>query len=142
LPFRPETFDLVCCMDAFEHFPDPDLGAHEFFRVLKPGGRMFLSVPNYGNVAGVVKWIYERVGWYTPGTWAPFGRWQPQELEMALTGWRIRRIFGGAGFVRPVRIAHPGEVGLGLCPWIDHPKAPDAVRLRAQRLFARIGPGI
>lgn len=142
LPFRDAAFDLVCCMDAFEHFPDPDAGAREFYRVLKPGGRMFLSVPNYANVAGAIKWLYETLGWYDVRTWAPFRRWQPQELELPMTGPWVRRIFRTAGFVRPRRIAHAGETGLGLCPWIDHPKMPDAIRFRVQRLFTRLGPGI
>lgn len=142
LPFGAERFDVVCCMDAFEHFPDPDGGAREFHRVLTRGGAMFLSVPNYANVAGAVKWAYERAGWYEPQTWAPFRRWQAQELEMPMTGSWVKRIFEGAGFARSKRVAHAGEVGLGLCPWIDHPKVPDAIRFRLQRLFARVGPAV
>ena len=142
LPFAGESFDVVLCMDAFEHFPDPDAGAREFMRVLARGGCVFLSVPNYGNVAGIVKSVYETLGVYEKRTWAPFRRWQPQELEQPMTGPWVRRIFRGAGFTRLTRIAHAGEVGLGLCPWIDHPRMPDAIRFRAQRLFAALGPSL
>ena len=142
LPFDDETFDGVLCFDAFEHFPDPDRAAAEFHRVLKATGCFFLSAPNYSNVAGIVKKVYEGLGIYARDTWAPFRRWQPQELETPLTGHRIRRIFAGAGFKRFRRLGHGAEVGLGLFPWIDHAKMPEAIQFRLQRLFARVGPPI
>lgn len=142
LPFADDSFDLVLCMDAFEHFPKPAQAAREIRRVLGPTGTFFLSAPNYGNVAGLVKRVYEGLGWYSPRTWAPFGRWQPQEFEMPLTGPFLHRIFREAGFRDLRRIAHGAEVGLGVFPWIDHPRMPEAVRFRLQRLFARIGPAL
>jgi len=142
LPFADSSCDLVLCMDAFEHFPDPEAAAREIRRVLRPGGCFFLSAPNYGNVAGIVKWAYERLGWYAPRTWAPFGRWQPQEFEMPLTGALIRRVFTRAGFRTLRRVGHGAEVGLGVFPWIDHPRMPEAAQFRLQRVFGRIGPSI
>jgi SAM-dependent methyltransferase len=142
LPFADGAFDIALCLDAFEHFPDSLRAAREIRRVLKPGGVFFLSVPNYGNVAGAVKAVYERAGWYAWRTWAPFGRWQPQELEMPVTVRFVRRTFGAAGFARLKSIGHGAEVGLGVFPWIDHPRMPDAVRFRLQRAFARIGPAV
>lgn len=44
LPFASETFDLVISTQVFEYFSRPDLAANEIFRVLKPGGVLFLSV--------------------------------------------------------------------------------------------------
>jgi SAM-dependent methyltransferase len=142
LPFADASFDLALCVDAFEHFPNPDRAAREIRRVLRPGGVFFLSAPNYGNVAGVVKRVYEGLGWYAPKTWAPFGRWQPQEFELPLTGGFVRRVFTRAGFRAMRRIGHGAEVGLGLFPWIDHPRMPEAIQFRLQWLFARIGPPI
>jgi SAM-dependent methyltransferase len=142
LPFPDETFDVLLCVDASEHFPDPAGAAREFFRVLKPGGVYFLSAPNYGNVAGVVKWACEGMGWYEPNTWAPFGRWQPQELEQPLTPSFIKEIHNAAGFTGIRAVGHGAEVGLGLFPWVDHPRMPEAVQFRLQRLFARMGPAV
>lgn len=142
LPIRDAAFDTVFCVDASEHFPDPLAAAREFRRVLRPGGSFFLSAPNYANIAGLVKWWCERSGAYAPQTWAPFGRWQPQELERPLTPRFIRATYRAAGFLRFRAVAHAPEVLLGLCPWIDHPRAPDAVRFRLQRLFRFIGPPI
>jgi len=142
LPFPDASVDVLFCIDASEHFPQPARAAAEFYRVLKPGGVYFLSAPNYGNVAGVVKKIYEALGWYEKDTWAPFGRWQPQELEQPLTPRFIRRLYRGAGFRAIAGLGHGAEVGLGLFPWVDHPKMPEAIQFRLQRLFARIGPGV
>ena len=140
LPFADASIDVLLCIDASEHFPQPAEAAAEFFRVLKPGGVYFLSAPNYGNVAGLVKRVYEGLGWYRKDTWAPFGRWQPQELEQPLTPGFVRRLYGTAGFEPIIGVGHGAEVGLGLCPWVDHPKTPEAIQFRLQRLFAKIGP--
>ena len=142
LPFTDSAFDAVFCIDASEHFPRPEAAAAEFFRVLRPGGVLFLSAPNYANVAGVVKWCCETAGWYAPRTWAPFGRWQPQEYERALTPGRVRRLYRRAGFTRMRRIGCGREVGLGLFPWMDHRRMPEAVQFRLQRFFRATGPAI
>jgi len=142
LPFPPAAFDIVMCVDAFEHFPDPLVASREFCRVLKPGGVFFLSAPNYGNVAGLVKRWCESRGTYEPNTWAPFGRWQPQELEQPLTGPYLKRLMRQAGFDETKRIGFGREVELGLFPWIDHPRMPDRVRLRLQPVIRALGPGI
>ena len=142
LPFAAGSFDAVFCIDAFEHFPWPGRAAAEIRRVLAPGGFVFLSVPNYGNVAGIVKAWCERFGHYGPNTWAPFRNWQPQELEHRVTARKVRRIFLDAGFTRTAFVAHPAEAGLGIFPWMDHPKMPESVKFRLQRLFLKTGPAI
>jgi len=134
--------DVLLCIDASEHFPDARGAAREFYRVLRPGGVYFLSAPNYGNVAGLVKQASERFGGYEKDTWAPFGRWQPQELEQPLTPGFIRQLYDDAGFMGIQAIGHAPEVGLGLFPWVDHPKMPEAVQFRLQRFFAKVGPRI
>ena len=142
LPFPDDAFDGVFCVDAFEHIEDGVAAAVEFRRVLRPGGFVFLSVPNYSNVAGVVKWACERWGGYDRHTWAPFRNWQPQELELPMTATTVRRTFQAAGFNKLRRIGFGGEVGLGLFPWVEHAKMPEAVKFRLQKLFARVGPAV
>lgn len=140
LPFRDGAFGALCCIDAFEHFPSALRAAKEFRRVLGSGGRVFLSVPNYANVAGLVKRYCERFGGYERDSWAPFRQWQPQELEHAVTPAFIRRVFRQAGFGRLRCMGHGAEVGLGLFPWMAHPKMPEAIQFRLQRISATIGP--
>ena len=45
LPFKDNTFDGVISMAVLEHVDDPFACAAEIIRVLKPGGRVYVSVP-------------------------------------------------------------------------------------------------
>lgn len=45
LPFGKNTFDAVLCTQVLEHVSEPALVINEISRVLKPGGKLFLSAP-------------------------------------------------------------------------------------------------
>ena len=44
-PFEEASFDIVVTRYALHHFPDIDHSIHEVSRVLRAGGRFFLSDP-------------------------------------------------------------------------------------------------
>ncbi len=44
-PFMPKSFDFVLCTEVLEHVLDPGAVVAEIYRVLRPGGRVFLTVP-------------------------------------------------------------------------------------------------
>jgi SAM-dependent methyltransferase len=48
LPFPADYFDLVLSHEVLEHVQDDQLAVNEMIRVLKPGGRLILFVPNRG----------------------------------------------------------------------------------------------
>jgi SAM-dependent methyltransferase len=48
LPFPADTFDLVLSHEVLEHVADDRAAAREIVRVLRPGGRLALFVPNRG----------------------------------------------------------------------------------------------
>lgn len=51
LPFEDNSFDTVLCWETMEHFNfNPVKFAREVLRVLKPGGRVFVTVPNRASL--------------------------------------------------------------------------------------------
>ena len=46
LPFRPDSFDGAVATEVLEHLDDPGRMLQEAHRVLRPGGRLFLTTPN------------------------------------------------------------------------------------------------
>jgi SAM-dependent methyltransferase len=49
LPYASAHFDAVVSMDVVEHLVDPLPWLKEALRVLKPGGLLFLTTPNYAS---------------------------------------------------------------------------------------------
>jgi SAM-dependent methyltransferase len=47
LPFGDDCFDAAVAFDVIEHLSDDALGARELFRVLKPQGWLFVTVPAF-----------------------------------------------------------------------------------------------
>ena len=51
LPYQEGYFDSINCLDVLEHTYSPEAIIKEFGRVLKPGGRVFITAPTrYGEV--------------------------------------------------------------------------------------------
>lgn len=49
MPFADGTFDVIHSANVLEHVADPKSSFDEMVRVLKPGGSIHLTVPNYGS---------------------------------------------------------------------------------------------
>lgn len=45
LPFEDNSIDAILCLSVLEHIEYPQKAANELFRVLKPGGKILLSLP-------------------------------------------------------------------------------------------------
>ena len=45
LPFRADSVDAVLNIQVLEHVRDPAVVVQEFYRILKPGGRLLLTAP-------------------------------------------------------------------------------------------------
>ena len=69
LPFGDQTFDFVVACEVLEHVPDLKKAFFELDRVVKSGGYIFISCPNYWNVRGLSKKILEF--FMGEGSWDP-----------------------------------------------------------------------
>jgi 2-polyprenyl-3-methyl-5-hydroxy-6-metoxy-1,4-benzoquinol methylase len=53
LPFADANFDTAISCETIEHVPDPAKAVRELARVLRPGGRLLLTTPNYFSTIGL-----------------------------------------------------------------------------------------
>jgi ubiquinone/menaquinone biosynthesis C-methylase UbiE len=47
IPFPSNTFDKIILTEVLEHVPQENKGLDELYRILKPGGLLAMTVPNY-----------------------------------------------------------------------------------------------
>ena len=60
LPYANDTFDLVFCIEALEHAPNPQEAISEFTRVLAPGGRLVIIDKNIAHQGALQIESWER----------------------------------------------------------------------------------
>jgi 2-polyprenyl-3-methyl-5-hydroxy-6-metoxy-1,4-benzoquinol methylase len=73
--FEPESFDAVSLFDVLEHLIDPAGTLRACTRLLRPGGIVFLYVPNYDSASRLLMgkaahfiWPTHHLNYYTPAT--------------------------------------------------------------------------
>jgi 2-polyprenyl-3-methyl-5-hydroxy-6-metoxy-1,4-benzoquinol methylase len=49
LPYSADTFDCVLCSEVLEHLANPEATLRKLVPLLKPGGRVYASVPNVAH---------------------------------------------------------------------------------------------
>lgn len=57
IPYGDNEFDYVCFLEAIEHTENPYNAVREIARVLKPGGTLIMSTPNYLNIERRLKFL-------------------------------------------------------------------------------------
>lgn len=50
--FKPESFDVVFSAGVIEHFDDPREIVRSHVRLVRPGGKAIITIPNYGGLYG------------------------------------------------------------------------------------------
>ena len=60
LPLPDDRFDCVILSEVIEHLPVPEVSIREATRVLRPGGRLLVTTPNYHSLWPIMEWIVDR----------------------------------------------------------------------------------
>ena len=50
IPLENESVDIVLCQEGIEHLSDQMHAFKEFNRILRPGGKLIITTPNYSNI--------------------------------------------------------------------------------------------
>lgn len=58
LPYPNETFDIVVSVAGLQRLYFPEVAIHEFYRILKPGGVLYLSVPNSATLKNRLRFFF------------------------------------------------------------------------------------
>ncbi len=61
LPFPAGSFDCVLLSEVVEHLDAPQISIGEARRVLKPGGRLLVTTPNYRSFWPLMEWTVDRL---------------------------------------------------------------------------------
>jgi SAM-dependent methyltransferase len=69
IPFADGTFDAIYSMGTIEHFDETERAVHEMARVLKPGGRAIVGVPNRYDpfLRPLLATVLQAIGFYGYG---------------------------------------------------------------------------
>lgn len=106
--FRPGSpVDKVYCIEVIEHVRSEQAlrMLRSFHRVLRPGGKVFLTTPNYASLWPLIEWAVDVFGKAPPMRGA-------QHVEK-YTGRRLTRLCREAGF----EVERSGSMCL-LSPWV------------------------
>ncbi|HWW62362.1 MAG TPA: methyltransferase domain-containing protein, partial [Thermoanaerobaculia bacterium] len=95
LPFPPESFDVVCCMDIIEHLHEsPRSLLNAIGPALRTGGLLLITMPNSVNLRkriavllGRTNYVSAREFFYSTGTW----RGHVREYTLAETAYIVEQ---------------------------------------------------
>lgn len=127
LVFKDNFFDLICVFETIEHVKDYQKAIQEIYRVLKPGGMLFISTPNKAV--------------YSPDTKKPFYPFHYHEfylkdLKNMLKPFKVKKIQGQ--FIK-------GKKMLQYSPWnpkrwvrIFYANLPFVIKIGVTRSYLKI----
>ena len=58
IPVESNNFDVIICTEVLEHLPRPDLAIKEFSRILKSGGKLYITAPLLSGIHQAPHYFY------------------------------------------------------------------------------------
>lgn len=95
LPLPDQCMDYVTHIGSLEHYIHPQNGANEIFRVLKPGGKACILLPNAYGLLGNIKHVLQKGDIFDDGQ--PIQRYATRNTWSKMlenTGLRIQQTIG------------------------------------------------
>ncbi len=65
-PFADHSFGVIWCSEVLEHLFDPAFALREMHRILKPGGKLLVTVPYHGVFKNLLITLFKFDEHYTP----------------------------------------------------------------------------
>jgi SAM-dependent methyltransferase len=99
LPYPDEAFDVACSIEVVEHLEDQFHFVRELYRILRPGGRAFVTTPNLLNINSRLRFL--RAGFWPLFDPLPLTTQHPVHLSghiHPITGYYLAYVFHRAGF--------------------------------------------
>lgn len=94
---KDDSFDVVYCAHVVEHLTKPETAFREFYRVLRPGGALIVTTPNYRSLWPVLEWVWDRFYVPTRGGGESRAIWGEQHVTK-FTRRRLSSVMEKCGF--------------------------------------------
>lgn len=87
MPFANDSAEEIICEDTLEHLKDLIFVMNEFWRVLKPSGKLRIRIPDYRDEAAFKDPTHVR--FFSLATLDYFERKSPRHSEYAIFPWKV-----------------------------------------------------
>ena len=132
--FDDASSDVVTALDFIEHIVDPENFARECFRVLKPGGHVFINTPNIQFWRHIEQLIFDETFPHTSGDREVF-----HGGHLAFFTYKdLVNIFGGAGFGGFVQVMDE-EGYVDPSAWVTKLRSPPSSQAEYVEFSKRFG---
>jgi ubiquinone/menaquinone biosynthesis C-methylase UbiE len=126
LPLADESFDCVLLSEVIEHLEVPHVSIREASRVLRPGGRLLVTTPNYRSLWPMMEWTVDLLNMAPQMAGEQhISRFYPASLRRILveSGLGIE-YFGTIYSLSPfLSLVSPGWASRQLARELDHPSS-------------------